>query len=341
MPVSLSGIIHHSHDKLVSAFRISRPPRPLRRLRAGLWSCLYPGRRGRNGEMHTVQRELNEDLCCSLDGQTPKNTASDVGHGRRSKRSCQTLRRVSQKATLRNANLRAFVLGNNSGPKNRSLVRQVLDGWTQTWQHYDEPGTDSMPWRKRISNHSTRKSVVAKLKRAGQPRHKIIQITGHANESSLDDYDEIDWRRRKKDFIPSGYSGAHTKTTIVETAPSSSSSTVLPSSAAAIDQRSAQSFTHQSSYIPPQMPVNRTFSGPAVQHFNNCTVNIQTTLRNNRLIKQFFENGLLDRWDRKKPKYSPQKMKTSVHHWLWWRLNFLSAYCSFPWLDHFGRDLIL
>ena len=42
---------------------------------------------------------------------------------------------------------------------------------------------------KRISNHSTRKSVVAKLKKAGQPRHKIIQITGHANESSLDDYD--------------------------------------------------------------------------------------------------------------------------------------------------------
>ena len=36
---------------------------------------------------------------------------------------------------------------------------------------------------KRISNHSTRKSVVAKLKKAGQPRHKIIQITGHANEA--------------------------------------------------------------------------------------------------------------------------------------------------------------
>ena len=37
---------------------------------------------------------------------------------------------------------------------------------------------------KRISNHSTRKSVVAKLKKAGH--HKIIQITGHANERSLD-----------------------------------------------------------------------------------------------------------------------------------------------------------
>lgn len=30
-----------------------------------------------------------------------------------------------------------------------------------------------------------------KLKEAGQPGHKIIQVTGHARESSLDDYDEI------------------------------------------------------------------------------------------------------------------------------------------------------
>ena len=44
---------------------------------------------------------------------------------------------------------------------------------------------------KKITNHSTRKTVVAKLKEAGQPRHKIIQVTGHARESSLDDYDEI------------------------------------------------------------------------------------------------------------------------------------------------------
>ena len=50
---------------------------------------------------------------------------------------------------------------------------------------------------KRISNHSTRKSVVAKLKKAAQPRHKIIQITGHANECSLDDYDEVDEAKAK------------------------------------------------------------------------------------------------------------------------------------------------
>ena len=44
---------------------------------------------------------------------------------------------------------------------------------------------------KKITNHSTRKSVVAKLKNAGQPRHKIIQVTGHGRESSLDDYDVL------------------------------------------------------------------------------------------------------------------------------------------------------
>ena len=36
---------------------------------------------------------------------------------------------------------------------------------------------------KKITNHSTRKTVVAKLKNAGQPRHMIIQVTGHARES--------------------------------------------------------------------------------------------------------------------------------------------------------------
>ena len=33
-------------------------------------------------------------------------------------------------------------------------------------------------------------SSFAKLKEAGQPRHKLIQVTGHARESSLDDWDQ-------------------------------------------------------------------------------------------------------------------------------------------------------
>ena len=59
---------------------------------------------------------------------------------------------------------------------------------------------------KKITNHSTRKTVVAKLKEAGQPRHKIIQVTGHARESSLDDYDQTtESERRQLSHITSGY----------------------------------------------------------------------------------------------------------------------------------------
>lgn len=140
---------------------------------------------------------------------------------------------------------------------------------------------------KRISNHSTRKSVVSKLKKAGQPRHKIIQITGHANESSLDDYDEIEeGERRALSHIISGYPGTHTKTTS-NTPPSSSSASVLPSlhsvlvpsssesTLASTVQTSAPFSTHQATHTPPQMPVTHTLNESAGHHFNNCTVNIQ------------------------------------------------------------------
>ena len=59
---------------------------------------------------------------------------------------------------------------------------------------------------KKITNHSTRKAVVAKLKEAGQPQHKIIQVTGHDRESSLGDYNEItESERRQLSHIASGY----------------------------------------------------------------------------------------------------------------------------------------
>ena len=141
---------------------------------------------------------------------------------------------------------------------------------------------------KRISNHSTRKSVVAKLKKVGQPRHKIIQITGHANESSVDDYDEIEEdERRALSHIISGYPGTDTKTTMSETLPSSSSATVLPSSHAVLvpsssastlastEQTSAQFSTHQATHPPPQIPVTHTLNESAGHHFNNCTVDLQ------------------------------------------------------------------
>ena len=61
---------------------------------------------------------------------------------------------------------------------------------------------------KKISNHSTRKTIVANLKTAGKLRHKIIQITGQSSESSLDDYDEVDEDEiMELSHIISGYLG--------------------------------------------------------------------------------------------------------------------------------------
>ena len=88
---------------------------------------------------------------------------------------------------------------------------------------------------KKITNHSTRKTVVAKLKNAGQPRHKIIQVTGHARESSLDDYDEITVsERRELSHIASGYVPAPSSSTTAissTSAPSSLHSSVPAASA--------------------------------------------------------------------------------------------------------------
>ena len=70
------------------------------------------------------------------------------------------------------------------------------------------------PESNKITNHSTRKTVVSKLKNAGQPRHKIVQVTGHARESSSDDYDEITVsERRELSHIASGYMPAQSSST--------------------------------------------------------------------------------------------------------------------------------
>ena len=78
---------------------------------------------------------------------------------------------------------------------------------------------------KKITNHSTRKTVVAKLKEAGQPRHKIIQVTGHAREYSLDDYDQTtESERRQLSHITSGYE-APTSSAVETSIATASSST--------------------------------------------------------------------------------------------------------------------
>ena len=63
---------------------------------------------------------------------------------------------------------------------------------------------------KKITNHFMRKTFVAKLKKSGVPRHLIKQVTGHARESSLDDYDEVDeTQRRGLSHIISDYETAN------------------------------------------------------------------------------------------------------------------------------------
>ena len=104
---------------------------------------------------------------------------------------------------------------------------------------------------KKITNHSTRKTVVAKLKEAGQPRHKIIQVTGHARESSLDDYDEItESERRQLSHIASGY-----------VAPKSSSASVVNNvqtctSAASCSTESLPPATRPESMMKENIPTN-------------------------------------------------------------------------------------
>ena len=57
-----------------------------------------------------------------------------------------------------------------------------------------------------LPEHCTKKTVVAKLKEAGEPPHKIIRLTGHAREPSLGDHDEItEDERRQLSHIASGY----------------------------------------------------------------------------------------------------------------------------------------
>ncbi|XP_031553784.1 uncharacterized protein KIAA1958-like, partial [Actinia tenebrosa] len=51
-------------------------------------------------------------------------------------------------------------------------------------------GTSMADSGKRLTNHSARKTVVKKLRAANVERQSIIQITGHASEQSLQDYDE-------------------------------------------------------------------------------------------------------------------------------------------------------
>ena len=83
----------------------------------------------------------------------------------------------------------------------------------------------------------TRKTVVQKLKSAGQPRYKIKEITGHASEASLNDYDVIsEEERRELSHVISGYSASASRTTT--SVPSIASSSKLLDQSTTINQLS-------------------------------------------------------------------------------------------------------
>ena len=65
---------------------------------------------------------------------------------------------------------------------------------------------------KKITIHSMRKTLVANLKKSGQPHYVICEVTGHSRESSLDDYDEIDESQKSElSHIISGFCKAQAK----------------------------------------------------------------------------------------------------------------------------------
>lgn len=59
-------------------------------------------------------------------------------------------------------------------------------------------GTSLESSDKKFSNHSARKTVVSKMKKANLERAAIAKVTGHRNIQSLDDYDEGDEEEQRK-----------------------------------------------------------------------------------------------------------------------------------------------
>jgi len=51
--------------------------------------------------------------------------------------------------------------------------------------------------KKKLTNHSARKTLVKKPRAANVERQSIIQITGHASEQSLQDYNEDSEQEQK------------------------------------------------------------------------------------------------------------------------------------------------
>lgn len=151
---------------------------------------------------------------------------------------------------------------------------------------------------KKLTNHSMRKTLVSKLKKAGHPRHIIKEITGHARESSLDDYDEVDeLQRREISHAISGYqapnSSKSTEPQRMPLQPVQNISQIAPNVSTMQNCSTMSSFPYQGQFypnfnvgstaFPPQQSFNPMFwdqrmalynSSPSTgQSYKDCTFN--------------------------------------------------------------------
>ena len=68
---------------------------------------------------------------------------------------------------------------------------------------------------KKFTNHSARKTVVSKLKKANVERSGIVKVTGHKTIQSLDDYDEAnEEEQRQLSYAISGRNNFHPQPTV-------------------------------------------------------------------------------------------------------------------------------
>jgi hypothetical protein len=68
---------------------------------------------------------------------------------------------------------------------------------------------------KKFTNHSARKTVVSKLKKANVERSGIVKVTGHKTIQSLDDYDEAnEEEQRQLSYAISGRNNVNSQPTV-------------------------------------------------------------------------------------------------------------------------------
>ena len=123
-----------------------------------------------------------------------------------------------------------------------------------------------------------RKTLVAKLKKTGQSRHVICEITGYSRESSLDDYDEfeIDGNQRKElSHIISGFSKSSSQNSAGESLKVSQNTAngTASNQAIAVEQRSPLSSVpqiQQQSQMYQAMGINPVFQPAGFPGFQPC-----------------------------------------------------------------------